>query len=37
MASRNAYFRNRFSEIDIEVEDSNINQNGPLPIFLKVL
>ncbi|RHN67439.1 putative polar-amino-acid-transporting ATPase [Medicago truncatula] len=35
MASRNAYFRNRFSEIDIEVEDSNINQNGPLPIFLK--
>lgn len=35
--SRNAYLRNRYSEIDIEVEDSNYNQNGPLPIFLKVL
>ncbi|CAI8596749.1 unnamed protein product [Vicia faba] len=33
--SRDAYLRNRYSEIDIEVEDSSSNQNGPLPIFLK--
>ncbi|KAL5077335.1 hypothetical protein RYX36_016319 [Vicia faba] len=33
--SRGAYLRNRYSEIDIEVEDSSSNQNGPLPIFLK--
>ncbi|GAU13512.1 hypothetical protein TSUD_128090 [Trifolium subterraneum] len=37
--SKDAYLRNRnrCSEIDIEVEDLSINQNGPLPIFLKVL
>lgn len=35
--SKDAYLRNRYSEIDIEVEDSSSNQNGPLPIFLKVL
>jgi hypothetical protein len=35
--SKDAYLRNRCSEIDIEVEDSSFNQNGPLPIFLKVL
>lgn len=28
---------NRYSEIDIHVEDSSFNQNCPLPIFLKVL
>ncbi|KAK2386931.1 ABC transporter G family member [Trifolium repens] len=33
--SKDAYLRNRCSEIDIEVEDSSFNQNGPLPIFLK--
>lgn len=35
--SKDAYLRNRYSEIDIEVEDSSSNHNGPLPIFLKVL
>ncbi|KAI4307835.1 hypothetical protein L6164_030973 [Bauhinia variegata] len=30
-----AYLRNRYSEIDIKVEDSETNQDRPLPIFLK--
>lgn len=29
--------KNRFSEIDIEIDDTSFNQNGPLPIFLKVI
>ncbi|WJX31445.1 ABC transporter G member 26 [Trifolium repens] len=33
--SKDAYLRNRCSEIDIEVEDSSFNQNRPLPIYLK--
>lgn len=35
--SKETYLRNRYSEIDIEVDDSIFNQNHPLPIFLKVL
>ncbi|XP_027337454.1 ABC transporter G family member 26-like [Abrus precatorius] len=30
-----AYLQNRYSEIDIEIEDSNFKQSCPLPIFLK--
>ncbi|KAF5730453.1 ABC-2 type transporter family protein [Tripterygium wilfordii] len=30
-----AYLRNRFSEIDIEDDSSNMNKDHPLPIFLK--
>ncbi|XP_004498150.1 ABC transporter G family member 26-like [Cicer arietinum] len=33
--SKETYLRNRYSEIDIEVDDSIFNQNHPLPIFLK--
>lgn len=31
-----AYLRNRYSEIDIEDENSNTSKNSPLPVFLKV-
>lgn len=31
------YLQNKYSEIDIDTEDSNFDQNRPLPIFLKVL
>lgn len=31
-----AYLPSRYSEIDIKVEDSNFNQDPPLPIYLKV-
>ncbi|KAL9319944.1 hypothetical protein ACSQ67_011783 [Phaseolus vulgaris] len=29
------YLQNKYSEIDIDTEDSNFDQNRPLPIFLK--
>ncbi|KAG2394797.1 hypothetical protein LR48_Vigan09g093300 [Vigna angularis] len=29
------YMQNKYSEIDIDTEDSNFDQNRPLPIFLK--
>ncbi|KAE9591052.1 hypothetical protein Lal_00021505 [Lupinus albus] len=29
------YLRTRYTEIDIQVQDSSFNQNHPLPIFLK--
>jgi hypothetical protein len=32
-----AYLVNRFSEIDIQVQDSSFNQDPPLPVYLKVL
>ena len=32
-----AYLQNKYSEIDIKIEGSNMEQNRPLPIFLKVL
>jgi len=32
-----AYLQNKYSEIDIDTEDSNFDPNRPLPIFLKVL
>jgi len=31
-----AYLPNMYTEIDIKVEDSNFNQDPPLPIYLKV-
>lgn len=31
-----AYLRNRYSEIDIENENSNTGNDRPLPVFLKV-
>ncbi|KAG4935342.1 hypothetical protein JHK85_050261 [Glycine max] len=30
-----AYLQNKYSEIDIKIEGSNMEQNRPLPIFLK--
>ncbi|XP_020232821.1 ABC transporter G family member 26 isoform X2 [Cajanus cajan] len=30
-----AYLQNKYSEIDIQIEGSNLEQNRPLPIFLK--
>ena len=32
-----AYLRKRYSEIDIEEDSLNMNKDGPLPIFLKVI
>lgn len=32
-----AYLHSTYSEVDIEIEGSNFEQNRPLPIFLKVL
>ncbi|KAL2332853.1 hypothetical protein Fmac_014066 [Flemingia macrophylla] len=29
------YFQNKYSEIEIQIEGSNLGQNRPLPIFLK--
>lgn len=31
-----AYLRNRYSEIDIEDENTNTSKDRPLPVFLKV-
>jgi len=31
-----AYLPNIYTEIDIKIEDSNFNQDPPLPIYLKV-
>jgi hypothetical protein len=32
-----AYALNRYSEIDIRVQDSSFNQDPPLPVYLKVV
>jgi hypothetical protein len=32
-----AYLHNRYSEIDIRVEESSFNQDPPLPVYLKVV